>query len=98
MMAELRRLWRGELPFLRAFLGYGIVFGLPLNLACSALALTAYAASKSPALFLAFHLLPVPYNALCCVGASRSALKGPDATAAAAMAAAIALFLALLIV
>lgn len=72
-MAELGRLWRGELSFARALWGYVVIYGLVINLLMSGLALAVYALTGSAVLLAAFHLGALPYNILACVGAWRSA-------------------------
>ncbi|MCA0433253.1 MAG: hypothetical protein LCH46_08310 [Proteobacteria bacterium] len=73
MIAELCKLWRGELAFARAFWGYLVLTGLAVNGASSAAGLLIYALTKSVGWMLFLHFLPTAYNAFACIGAVRSA-------------------------
>ncbi len=72
-MAELRRLWSGELPLDRAFWTYAVVGGLLVNLATSLAFLGLVTADRLLAGALAGYGLSIPYNVLAVVGVWRSA-------------------------
>jgi hypothetical protein len=99
MFAELSQLWKGELPFSRAFWIFVVVYGLALNLSLSALALAAYAITGSIVVLLGLHFVPVPYNFWSFVGAWRSAgkLNAAEWHAKLARTVSLATFLALLL-
>jgi hypothetical protein len=71
--ASLYALWRGELPVHVAFWHYLIIYGFAFNLGCSLAMLLAFLADAPPALAIALHLLPLPYNAVATIGTWRSA-------------------------
>ena len=60
-IADWKRLWAGELPLGTAFWTYTVVYGVLINLACTALGLILYIATDSA--ILAF-LLPSAAHAL----------------------------------
>ncbi len=72
-MAELRRLWSGEMPLLQAFWTYGVIVGLSVNLATSALFLVLMAGERPLAALIVGYGVSVPYNVLVVVGVWRSA-------------------------
>lgn len=72
-IADWKRLWAGELPLGTAFWTYTVVYGVLINLACTALGLILYIATDSAILAFLFHLLPMPYMAFATVGVWRSA-------------------------
>jgi hypothetical protein len=100
MFAELSQLWKGELPFSRAFWIFVVVYGFALNLSLSALALAAYAITGSIVVFLGLHLLPVPYNFWSFIGAWRSAgkLNAAEWHGKLARTASLAIFVVLLLI
>jgi hypothetical protein len=73
MLKELVRLWQGELPFTEAFWKYVIVLGIFINISASFIALVVYVAINSTVAMVIIHSLPIPYNAVACIGAWRSA-------------------------
>lgn len=78
LLRTLKALWRGELPLEVAFWHYAIYYGLFVNLATSTAAIVLYLNEAPVALFLAVHLLSVPYSVLTTVGVWRSAQRqGP---------------------
>lgn len=99
MFSAIGGLWRGKLPFRRAFWVYAVVYGLILNVLASIAALATYSATGSIVLFLAAHFLPLPYNFLACLGAWRSAgnLQMGEWHVTLAKGASVATFLALLL-
>ncbi len=72
-VAELRRLWAGELPLDRAFWTYAVVGGLLVNLATSLAFLGLVTADRLLAAALTGYGLSIPYNVLAVVGVWRSA-------------------------
>ena len=72
-MAELRRLWAGQVPLDRAFWTYAVVGGLLVNLTTSLLFLGLVTADLLIAAALAGYGLSIPYNVLAVVGVWRSA-------------------------
>ncbi len=72
-MAELRRLWAGEVPLDRAFWTYAVVGGLLVNLTTSLAFLGLVSADRLLAAALAGYGLSIPYNVLAVVGVWRSA-------------------------
>ncbi len=74
-MAELRRLWSGELPLDRAFWTYAVVGGRLVNLATSLAFLGLVTADRLIAAALAGYGLSIPYNVLAVVGVWRSAAR-----------------------
>jgi len=75
---RLGALWRGEMPLAIAFWHYAIYCGLLVNLATSTVAIVLFLNDAPVALFLAVHLLSVPYSILTTVGVWRSAQRhGP---------------------
>lgn len=100
MISELRFLWRGKLPFVRAFWGHAVINGFAINAAMSAFALLGYIFTGSASLFVLLHSLPLPYNVVACIGAWRSTdwLNGEPWRRGAARFAVLAVFAALLLV
>lgn len=100
MLAELRRLWQGKLSFTMAFGWFVIVIGAIVNAGFSLLALVGYIMTESASVFAALHLLPLPYNAVACIGAWRSAgrIGGDPWRAQTARTAVLAAFLLLIFV
>lgn len=100
MINSLGQLWRGELPLPQAFWRFGVVYGLAVNLAMSALALLTHVVFGSIVLTGIVHFAAVPFNMLTFVGVWRSAAghTGPSWQADLAKSAIVAVFLALLIV
>ena len=80
LLQRLGALWRGELPLEVAFWHYAIYYGLIVNLATSTVAIVLFLNGAPIALFLAVHLLSVPYSLLTAVGVWRSAHRygGPS--------------------
>lgn len=72
-MAELRRLWSGEMPLARAFWGYAVLLGVAVNLATSGLFLVLLVAERPLAALIAGYGIPVPYNVVATVGVWRAA-------------------------
>lgn len=68
----LARRWRGEVP-VRVLLGRDMLgAGTAINLGFSFAALMALAQGLPPALALALHLAPLPYNAFLCAALWRT--------------------------
>lgn len=78
-VAEWKQLWAGDLPLARVFWTYAIVYGLILNLTCTALSLILYLLTDSAILAFLLHLLPLPYMGFVTVGVWRSADRVTDA-------------------
>ena len=99
MINLMGQLWRGDLPLSQAFWRFGVLFGIAINLALSALALLAHVVFGSIVLTGIIHFAAVPYNALVFAGVWRSADRhtGPSWEAGLAKAAIVAIFVALLI-
>jgi len=76
---DLKRLWAGELPLGRVFWTYNVVYGVVLNLTCTALGLVLYMLSGNALLAFLLHLLPLPYMAFVTMGVWRSADRTPNA-------------------
>jgi len=74
---RLHELWTGHVPLARAFWTYTVIYGLILNLVCSAGSLVAYLTLDSMVLALFLHVLPLPYLAFATVGVWRSAARDP---------------------
>lgn len=72
-IADWKRLWAGDLPLGRAFWTYTVVYGIVINLVCTALGLIFYILTGNAALALIVHLLPLPYMGFATVGVWRSA-------------------------
>lgn len=100
MYRRLSEIWRGDIPLAQAFWQYGVVYGLAINFAFSALALLAHAAFGSIVLTAIVHFAAVPYNLLVFAGVWRSADRhaGPSWQAGLAKAAMAAMFTVLLFV
>lgn len=99
MLTSLKRLWRGEIPLAQAFWGYAVIYGLTVDIACTALALLLYLAFDAPYAAAAVHFAPVPYGILAFTGVWRSANRyaGPMWHGTLAKGALFPLFIALLI-
>lgn len=74
-MGTAGKLWRGELPFARAFWEFAIFYGLIANLASTGATLGAIALGAPTALVMLIHFLPAPYWVVSCLGAWRSAAR-----------------------
>jgi len=72
-MGELRRLWSGEMPLVRAFWVYAATVGIALNLATSTLFLVLLTADRPLAALAAGYFGSVPYNVVVTVGVWRAA-------------------------
>jgi len=77
-IADWRRFWAGNLPLGTAFWTYTVVYGIILNLVCTALGLVVYLATNNAVFAFLLHLLPLPYMAFATVGVWRSADRSPD--------------------
>ena len=111
LVSRLKALGSGQMPLREAFWDWAVFWGLLINLAGSALSLVVIVLSRhtgaaeaikplAPALVLALHLLPLPYNLLFVVGVWRSAGHAgiPSVIAGAARLAVIALFSLFLVI
>lgn len=72
-MGELRRLWSGEMPLVRAFWTYAVLIGVAVNMVTSALFLVLIASERPLAALVAGYAVSVPYNAVAAVGVWRAA-------------------------
>jgi hypothetical protein len=72
-MGELRRLWSGELPLVRAFWTYAVFLGVAVNLVTSGLFLALMAAEQPLAALVAGYGVSLPYNIVATVGVWRAA-------------------------
>ncbi|HOX24785.1 MAG TPA: hypothetical protein PLL30_03350 [Candidatus Krumholzibacteria bacterium] len=111
-MRRLRELWNGRLSLADAFWSWLVVKGLVVNLMCTFVALGILAVDtdrdaageRAVTLLGAFavvaHLAAVPFNLICVVGVWRSsaAATRPSWLAPAARAAALATFVAYLVI
>ncbi len=73
MTAWLRRLWRGELPLVRAFWDYAVLYGGALNLLVGVGHLAVLTQDPPGWLAVGMVFLPWPYNFLVFVAVWRSA-------------------------
>lgn len=76
---DLKRLWAGDLPLGRAFWTYAVVYGIVLNLVCTALGLILFMLTGNALLAFILHLLPLPYMGFAAMGVWRSADRARDA-------------------
>lgn len=74
-MGELRRLWTGEMPLIRAFWTYAVLFGVAINLLTSGMFIALIAAERPLAALFAGYGLSVPYNIVATVGVWRAAAR-----------------------
>jgi len=74
-IALFRRLWAGDEPLSKAFWEFSILYGFALNLAATLASMSMAAAGQSGALYLAFFVLPLPYNLFTVVAVWRSAAR-----------------------
>lgn len=86
MIALVRRLWAGDMPLVKAFWDYAILYGLVLNGLTTIAALALYTTDLPAAVGFAVFLLPLPYNLFVLVAVWRSAARyaGPRHWAEAA--------------
>lgn len=77
-IADWKRLWSGDLPLSTAFWTYTVVYGIVLNLACTALGLILYLLTDNALLAFILHLLPLPYMGFATIGVWRSADRAQD--------------------
>lgn len=73
MTVKLKALWRGDLPLVRAFWEYAILYGAMLSAVATGAALVAVANGAPGPLALAIHLAPTPYFLVAALGVQRSA-------------------------
>ncbi len=73
------RLWRGDVPLVKVFWHYAVVYGLLVNLITSALFMVLLINDAPWALLALAYLSPLPYNLLVTVSVWRSAdrYEGP---------------------
>ena len=90
-MAELRRLWRGEMPLERAFWIYAVVVGIAVNMVTSALFVGLIAAEQPWAALIVGYGVSIPYNIVATVGVWRAADHHPGDPAHARLARGITL-------
>ena len=74
-MKNLSRLWHGELALRDAFWNWAVFGGLVINVVGGGLFLFLITADRPIAALIAGYAIPVPYNAMVCVGVWRSAGK-----------------------
>ena len=74
-MGELRRLWTGELPLVRAFWTYAVLVGVAVNLVTSGMFIALIAAEQPLAALLVGYGVSVPYNVVATVGVWRAASR-----------------------
>ncbi len=72
-MGELRRLWAGEMPLLRAFWIYAVLIGVAVNLLTSAFFLVLLVAERPIAALIVGYGVSVPYNVFVVVCVWRAA-------------------------
>lgn len=72
-MGELRRLWSGEMPLVRAFWTYAVLLGVAVNLATSGMFIALIAADQPLAALVVGYGVSVPYNIVATVGVWRAA-------------------------
>jgi hypothetical protein len=99
-IADWKRLWAGDLPLGRVFWTFNVVYGIVLNLVCTAIGLILYMLTDSALLAFLLHLLPLPYMAFVTVGVWRSAdrLRNAGFMPAVAKACSVALIFAALVI
>jgi hypothetical protein len=75
----MKALWRGELPLVRAFWEFAILYVAPANVCATGAAFALLAADMPTALAVVVFLLPLPYVLVSIVGVWRSAAsyRGP---------------------
>ena len=76
-MAELRRLWRGEMPLERAFWIYAVLVGIAVNMVTSALFVGLIATERPLAALIFGYGVSIPYNIVAIVGVWRAADRYP---------------------
>lgn len=72
-MGELRRLWSGEMPLVRAFWTYAVLLGVAVNLVTSGMFIALIAAEQPLAALAVGYGVSVPYNFVATVGVWRAA-------------------------
>ena len=80
-MKELvKRLWAGEVPLVRAFWDFAVIYGLLVNVLADLLLFALLANDAHIALLVFAFVLPIPYNVLVLVAVWRSAgrYEGPQ--------------------